>query len=151
MSSPMFDELEAALEELRSQQKRIREAQQEAEQETTSFRTKDRMISAVVDHKLRLTELKLSGTRYRNLAPAELAGRIVEAVQAAQDEAAKKSMDVFTQLAPTASGSQFGEVLNTEFDLDRMFEEAVRIAQTPIFPEDTKQSEKNKEAEPDGK
>ncbi|PFG98344.1 intein [Saccharopolyspora erythraea NRRL 2338] len=147
----MFNDMEAALEELRAQQKRIKEAKEQAEKETTSFRTKDRMITATVDHKQRLTELKLSGSRYRSMAPDELASRIVEAVQSAQDEAAKKSTDAFAKLQPTASGFQLGDMFNGNFDLDRMFDEAVRMAEAPLFPEDAKKNAKNQEADTDGK
>ncbi|MBB5152469.1 DNA-binding protein YbaB [Saccharopolyspora phatthalungensis] len=142
--------METALQELQSQQKRIREAQEQVEKETTSFRTKDRMITATVDHRQRLTGLKLSGSRYRSLAPAELASRIVEAVQTAQDEAAKKSMDVFNQLAPTGVGLPIGEIFNGDFDLKQMFEEAVKTAETPLFPDNKKPSGNNEEADTNG-
>ncbi|MGW5648788.1 YbaB/EbfC family nucleoid-associated protein [Saccharopolyspora sp. NPDC003752] len=129
MSSPLFNEMETALQELRAQQDRIREATEQAEKETTTATSKDRMISATVDHRQRLVGLKFTGTRYRNMAPAELASRITEVVLQAQEEATGKSMAVFTQFMPSGFGGGLTDVLNGEIDLDRMFDDAVREAE----------------------
>lgn len=128
MSSPLFNQMENALADLREQQERIRQAQERAEQETTTVSSKDRSISATVDHRQRLTGLKFSGTRYRTMAPAELASKIVELVRQAQDEANQKSIAVYSAMAPAGFGSALTEMVNGEFDLDEMFDEAVREA-----------------------
>ena len=128
MSSPLFNQMENALADLREQQERIREAQERAEKETTTVSSKDRSISATVDHRQRLTGLKFSGTRYRTMAPAELANKIVELVRQAQDEASQKSITTYSAMAPAGFGSALTEMVNGEFDLDKMFDEAVREA-----------------------
>ncbi len=128
MSSPLFNQMENALADLREQQERIREAQERAEEETTTVSSKDRSISATVDHRQRLTGLRFSGTRYRTMAPAELANRIVELVRQAQDEASQKSIATYSAMAPAGFGAALTEMVNGEFDLDKMFDEAVREA-----------------------
>lgn len=135
MSSPLYNEMEAALQDLRAQQANIRQAQQRLEAETTTVTTKDRMLTATVDHRQRLTGLKFSADRYRNLAPAELANRIVEVVQQAQQEAGDKSVSIFADLAPTGFGPGIPDMINGVFDLDRMFDDAVQEAGGPLFGE----------------
>ncbi|MFI0469574.1 YbaB/EbfC family nucleoid-associated protein [Saccharopolyspora sp. 5N102] len=143
MSSPLFNEMEAAMAELRAQQDKIREAQEQAQKETTSATSKDRMITVTVDHQQRLTAVKFDGTRYRSLAPAELANRIVELVREAQEDAAGKALAMFAQLAPTGLGSGITDVMGGDFDLDRMFDEAVRQAREmdDLLPDERKDGE----------
>ncbi|MEV6229741.1 YbaB/EbfC family nucleoid-associated protein [Saccharopolyspora shandongensis] len=142
MSSPLFNEMEAAMAELRAQQAKIRDAQEQTQKETTSATSKDRMITVTVDHQQRLTAVRFDGTRYRSLAPAELANRIVELVREAQEDAAGKALAMFAQLAPTGFGSDIADVMGGDFDLDRMFDEAVRQASEmdDLLPDERKGS-----------
>jgi hypothetical protein len=50
-------------------------------EETTTVRAKDNTFSMTFDGRGDLTELSFNGTRYRTLAPAELAHRIVETLR----------------------------------------------------------------------
>ena len=136
MSAHLHNEMESALAELRAQQARIRELHDRIENQCTTMRSKDRMITATVDNSNRLIELELSGSRYRSLAPAELAARIVETVRSAQDAAASTVKDVLTELIPGGFGPGLGALVNGDFDLDRMFDEAVRDAHGPLFADE---------------
>ncbi len=133
MSSPLHNELESALAGLRAQHQRIRAAQDRIDAQTTTHTSKDRMVAATVDSRQRLTGLTLSGTRYRRLAPAELASRIVQAVAAAQEEAAGKSRNVLAELAPAGFGPGLADLVNGDLDIERIFDEAVQAASGPLF------------------
>jgi hypothetical protein len=54
---------------------------------TASVRAKSRQVSATVDARGRLTELKFHGQSYRTMAPAELAKLVVETVNRAHEDA----------------------------------------------------------------
>jgi hypothetical protein len=140
-SNPLTD-LDAALAGLRAEQTRIRAASDQMNAVTGSATSKDRMISATVDHQGRLVDLKLKGTRYRQLAPAELTAHIVETVRAAQDSAARTSAETLAGLLPPGLGLP----VDGEFDLDAMFEAAIGAANPPIFEEKKDAGKKERNA-----
>jgi hypothetical protein len=85
-----------------------------------------------------LTSLKLKGTGYRKLAPAELAARIVETVRAAQDAAARQASESVAGLMPTGLGPGFdlgpaAPATDGTWDIDAMFDAAARAVQEPLF------------------
>jgi DNA-binding protein YbaB len=120
---PEFN-MQDAIAELRAEQAKIQEAGERMNRLTGSASSADRMITATVDSQGRLVDLKLAGGRYRKLAPAELTGRIVETVRAAQENAARQATDAFAGLLPPGLGLPAGG----EFDLDAMFDAAVSAA-----------------------
>jgi DNA-binding protein YbaB len=120
---PEFN-MQNAIAELRAEQAKIQEAGERMSRLTGSASSADRMITATVDSQGRLVDLKLAGGRYRKLAPAELTGRIVETVRAAQENAARQASDAFAGLLPPGLGMPVGG----EFDLDAMFDAAVSAA-----------------------
>ena len=120
---PEFN-MQNAIAELRAEQAKIQEAGERMNRLTGSASSADRMITATVDSQGRLVDLKLAGGRYRKLAPAELTGRIVETVRAAQENAARQASDAFAGLLPPGLGMPAGG----EFDLDAMFDAAVSAA-----------------------
>jgi DNA-binding protein YbaB len=120
---PEFN-MQNAIAELRAEQAKIQEAGERMNRLTGSASSADRMITATVDSQGRLVDLKLAGGRYRKLAPAELTGRIVETVRAAQENAATQASDAFAGLLPPGLGMPVGG----EFDLDAMFDAAVSAA-----------------------
>jgi hypothetical protein len=135
MSTPLDDQLAAALADLRVQQTRIRTVTEEVSKATANAASKDRAIEATVDSQGKLTGLKLKGTAYRKLAPAELAARIVDTVRSAQDSAVRQTMDTLSGLLPAGMGLDLGSGLTLDRapDIDGLFDAAVRLAQEPFF------------------
>jgi DNA-binding protein YbaB len=124
MSNPQGFDLEHAIADLRAEQARIQAASEHMASLTGSATSKDRMVTATVDSRGRLVDLKLAGTRYRQLAPAELTTRIVETVREAQEDAARTAASELSGLLPDGLGMPaFGE-----FDLEAMFDAAVTAA-----------------------
>lgn len=132
-------DLQGAIADLRAEQARIQEAGERMTSVTGSAKSKDRIVTATVDAQGRLTDLKLAGTRYRQLAPAELASRIVETVRAAQEDAARVSAERLAGLLPPGIGLP----VDGEFDLEAMFDAAVAAAEAldPIEPKEPKGTE----------
>jgi len=139
MSTPLRQQLDAALANLRVQQTRIQAASEQLAKATATATSKDRAIEATVDSQGRLTALKLNGTGYRKLAPAELTARIVDTVRSAQDAAARQAADALTGLLPTDLGGGLGPGGSSDggWDIDAMFEAAARAVQEPLFADDT--------------
>ncbi|HVQ90339.1 MAG TPA: YbaB/EbfC family nucleoid-associated protein [Mycobacteriales bacterium] len=138
MSQTFQEQMEAALADLRGQQTRIQEASRQLAQITGKARSKDRAVEAVVDSQGKLTSLKLTGTAYRKLAPAELAARIVETVRTAQDAASQRAFESLGGLMPTGLGSALGAAApaaDGSWDIDAMFDAAARAVQEPLFTE----------------
>lgn len=122
-SRPEFD-LNDAIAELRAEQTRIQAAAEHMSSITGSAVSKDRAVTATVDSRGRLVDLKLAGARYRRLAPAELAAVIVTTVQAAQDDASRGAVTALSGLMPGGLGLP----LDGDVDLEAMFDAAVAAA-----------------------
>jgi hypothetical protein len=136
MSATFQEQMEAALASLRVQQTRIQAASEQLAKTTGKAKSKDRSVEAVVDNQGMLTSLKLTGTGYRKLAPAELAARIVETVRAAQDAARQQASASLAGLMPTGFGAAFGPAApaaDGSWDIDAMFDAAARAVQEPLF------------------
>ena len=73
-----FQDLEAAMAALEQEQRKLAEIGEVRENETTTVQAKDRSLEMTFDGSGELSELKFNGTKYRNMAPAQLAHVIVE-------------------------------------------------------------------------
>jgi hypothetical protein len=137
MSTPLSQQLESALANLRVQQTRIRAASEQLSKATGTATSKDRTIEATVDSRGKLTGLSLKGTGYRKLAPAEFTARIVETVRSAQDAVASRAAEALTGLMPAGLGLDIGPTMSADgsWDIDAMFEAAARRVQEPLLGE----------------
>jgi|tagenome__1003787_1003787.scaffolds.fasta_scaffold20858230_2 hypothetical protein len=124
MSNSAEFDLDHAIADLRAEQARIQAATDHMTALSGSATSKDRMVTATVDSRGRLTDLKLSGTRYRQLAPTELTTRIVDTVRAAQEDAARAASGALAGLLPDG----LGVPVDGEFDMEAMFEAAISAA-----------------------
>lgn len=100
MTVPLHNDLEAALVRLRDQQSELTKATKAIADAETSTSSRDRLIEVTVDGQGRLTGLKITGRRFRELSAAELAAKIVETVRAAQDEQTAKTVTALARFAP---------------------------------------------------
>jgi len=126
--SSMEHELEQAIAQLREDQAKIAQAEKTVAGLSSTVTSKDRMVSATTDGQGRLTGLKLTGTRYKEIAPADLCAKIVETVHRAQQQASQKSMAAFADVIPP----EFRSMADGSFDLATMFDQAVKLAEEPL-------------------
>jgi len=96
----MHNDIAGMLAKLHEQRERLADAATRMQAVTASATTKDRMIKITVDGRGRITELTLSGNRWRDLAPNELAAKIVDVVTRAQNKAAKAVSGLAASVAP---------------------------------------------------
>ncbi|MDQ2589060.1 YbaB/EbfC family nucleoid-associated protein [Saccharothrix yanglingensis] len=123
MTTPLHNEMAAALAELREQQTRITEAVTRLKAAEVTATSDDRLLQATVDSQGRLTELKFTGRRWRDLAPKELAARLVDVVNRAQDKAAEQSAGMVAGLMP--AGMDLDALRAGAPGLDALFEAAI--------------------------
>ncbi|MFC4852602.1 YbaB/EbfC family nucleoid-associated protein [Actinophytocola glycyrrhizae] len=126
MFSPLHNELNDAIGELRARQEQLATAFGKVGEVAASATTKDRLVRATVDGQGRLTELAFKGQRWREMAPKELCAKIVEVVADAQGKAAASVQELMTGLIP--DGVDLGRLRETGPDLDAMIDSAIADA-----------------------
>ncbi|GAA3366784.1 YbaB/EbfC family nucleoid-associated protein [Saccharopolyspora gregorii] len=73
-----------------AEQRKLAEIGEVRQNETTTVQAKDRSLEMTFDGGGELSELKFNGTKYRNMAPAQLAHVIVETLQQGRAQAMAK-------------------------------------------------------------
>lgn len=136
MTEPMREQMELELENLEKERKKLQEFQNKMSGITGTGRSANRMISATVNQQGRLTELVFEGNRYRTLAPKELASFVLEAVHAAEDDAAAQAIAATGKLLPAG----FLELLGLgedgsagKVDTTAVFDAAYRMTDMSMF------------------
>jgi hypothetical protein len=133
MTAPLNDRVEEALAQLRRDQEEIRRVSERAANATgATAAAKDRSLSVAVDSQGALTGITFHGQKFRKMAPAELASLIVETARAARTEATAAMVELFQPLFP--GGFDLSEMMGGTFDLDAMFDDAVRQARRDDLP-----------------
>lgn len=98
----------AAMQAFEGQQRKLAELQEKMNEDSTTVRSKDRSLSMTFDGRGELTEMKFLGTKFRSMAPAELAHLIVETVQAGRAQFAEKFTESWGSSVP---GLDFRELM----------------------------------------
>ena len=80
------DEIEQMMAEVRQSHADLAERSAEVDALTATATSTDRVLSATVDARGGLTDLKVTGQSWRELAPKELCSRIVDVVAQAQQD-----------------------------------------------------------------
>ncbi|TPW77906.1 YbaB/EbfC family nucleoid-associated protein [Schumannella soli] len=94
------DEIEQMLAEARETHAQLAERAAEAEALTATATSKDRVLSATVDARGILTDLKITGQSWRELAPKELCSKIVDIVAQAQHDVQERGKQLFDGVGP---------------------------------------------------
>ncbi|MFE0022692.1 YbaB/EbfC family nucleoid-associated protein [Amycolatopsis sp. NPDC059021] len=134
MHTRLQDQLNQAIAELTEQQKAIDECQRHLTGQSTSVLSKDRMLSATVDVQGGLSKLEFHDTRYRSMAPAELADAITKVVAEARREmlgqvtsALRPHLQGLADLSTSTTGSH---------EWDTFLEPLRKMMPAPMFGED---------------
>ncbi|MFR9731794.1 YbaB/EbfC family nucleoid-associated protein [Saccharopolyspora sp. MS10] len=89
-----FNDLDAAMAALEEEQRKLAQIGEVRQNETTTVQAKDRSLEMTFDGGGELTEIKFNGTKYRSMAPAQLAHVIVETLQQGRAQAMAKMTDL---------------------------------------------------------
>ncbi|MEU3269285.1 YbaB/EbfC family nucleoid-associated protein [Saccharomonospora sp. NPDC006951] len=124
MFSPLHNEIDEAMREMRAKQEELTGAFDKLREVTATAASKDRAIQATVDSQGKLTDLTLSGKRWRDMAPKELGAKIVEVVTDAQDQAAAATASAMAGFLP--EGLDLDRLRESGPDLAAMFDDALK-------------------------
>jgi len=109
--------LDEALAGLAEERRRLDELHEKIATSSTVVHSKDRVLSVTVDGRGELSKIAFDGTRYRRLAPAELAKLITDTVAAARREAIGKISGMAGDIVP---GVSFEDVAMGKLDVRTM-------------------------------
>ncbi|MET7747487.1 YbaB/EbfC family nucleoid-associated protein [Micromonospora sp. NPDC005367] len=124
MTSPLYDRIEQAYAEFEEKKAAISGVEQQMSGAQTTVTAKNRAVSVTVDGRGDLIDVKFPTSAYRTMAPAELAGLLVETVRSAREEARQKAMKLFESILPP--GLPLAGLLRGEKTADQMFDEAMQ-------------------------
>jgi DNA-binding protein YbaB len=119
-----------AMAKLEAHQRKMLAAREELTGATASVRSPDRTLTAVVDMRGELRELKLHTEDYRSMAPAQLESLIVKTVQAARAQAAERVAEKFAPFLGSAAAIR--ESISGDKETDDLY--APLRALRPIDP-----------------
>ena len=94
------EDIEQMMAEVRKSHAELEAAAAEVEALTATATSKDRVLSATVDAHGVLTDLRITGQSWRELAPKELCSRIVALVSQAQQDVQQRGQALLSGLAP---------------------------------------------------
>ncbi|GAA5151919.1 MULTISPECIES: YbaB/EbfC family nucleoid-associated protein [Amycolatopsis] len=83
-------ELDAAMSLLEKEQRRLKELSRMWQEERTTVHAKDRSLSMTFDGRGELVDMAFNGSKYRTIAPAELAHLIVETLRQGRAQSVEK-------------------------------------------------------------
>ncbi|ANN15898.1 hypothetical protein SD37_09745 [Amycolatopsis orientalis] len=106
--------VEQALADLEREKQRLREVSKIWQESTTTVRAKDNSFSMTFDGRGEVSELSFHGSKYRSLAPAQLAHQIVAVMRQGRAEAMAKVESVMGTSGMT--GLDFSAVASGEVD-----------------------------------
>jgi hypothetical protein len=100
MTSPFEPFINDMLADIQKQRDEMIRLHREIPEISGTARSKRRQVSATVDARGEIVELKFHGTGYRSLAPAELAEIIVQTIRDARTEAHTKMRELIGETMP---------------------------------------------------
>lgn len=83
-------ELADAMAQVQEEQAKLGSLHEELQESTVSVQAKNRTLEVILADKGELREIKFNGMSYRSMAPAELSAVLVETINSARAEYAKK-------------------------------------------------------------
>ncbi|MFI7124035.1 YbaB/EbfC family nucleoid-associated protein [Amycolatopsis sp. NPDC049868] len=120
-NAPLAAAAEAAMQAFEGEQRKLTELQQKVDDDSTTVRSKDRSLSMTFDGRGDLTAMKFLGTKYRTMAPAELAHLIVETVQAGRAQCMEKLVESMSGYGGLP-GINFGDLVAGRMDPGKLVE-----------------------------
>ncbi|NLU81065.1 YbaB/EbfC family nucleoid-associated protein [Micromonospora sp. HNM0581] len=116
--------LEEALSMLAEEQRKLEEFQRRMNEASTTVESANKMVAATFDGRGELVRLEFTNTRYRTMAPAELASLLLETLRRGRE----KSFAKVSELAgrDVLPGVSFGQLAAGKVDLHEMTESMMR-------------------------
>jgi hypothetical protein len=126
------DAAEAAMRTFEEERRKLSELHRKMDEDSSTVRAKDRCLSMTFDGRGELTAMKFLGTKFRSMAPAELAHVIVETVNEGRARSMKKLGESMGTGLP---GVDFAELAAGKMDPEKLLEALL----SPILGEMTEE------------
>lgn len=121
----MHNSIEEAYQELARQREALSDMQRRLNETGATATSKNRAVSVTLDGQGNVSEVKFLTGAYRSMAPAELGTLLVDTINEARASLTSQLAEVLQEVMP---GSSMLDVLNGDFDLDTMMDEAISEA-----------------------
>jgi DNA-binding protein YbaB len=129
MSSPLHNQIQQRLVELRERRQVMARIQQELAETQTTVASKNHAISVTVDSRGELADIRFRTNSYRTMAPAELAQLLMDTVKAARTEARAAVAEAFAPLLP--AGTPLLDMMNGTVDFEAMMRDTIPMPDDP--------------------
>ncbi len=116
MADWLEDQLHQAMATLKDQRDRIESAKAELASRTTSATSADHLVTVTVDAQNTVVGMKFHTTRYRSMAPEQLARTLVDVLGRARREMADTVVEVFGPLMDQRDDLRAAMTGNTKVD-----------------------------------
>jgi DNA-binding protein YbaB len=125
MTTPLHNQIEQAYAQFARQREALTALTAESEQAETTVTAKNRAVAVTVNGRASVTAIKFPTTAYRTMPAAELAGLLVETIEAARSQAADEARARYSSMLPP--GLDTTGVTDGALDLEAMFRRAARV------------------------
>ncbi|MEV4759505.1 YbaB/EbfC family nucleoid-associated protein [Micromonospora sp. NPDC049559] len=136
MTSPLENRIEQAMAEFERHKASVADFEARVADSRTTVTTKNRALSVTVNAQGELVEVKFPTGAYRTMAPAELAGLLVDAVRDAQLQARQQAAQLLQALLP--AGVPVLDMLTGPVDFDATMDEITRVFAEARQPRETR-------------
>jgi DNA-binding protein YbaB len=114
---------EAALASLEREQRKLADVTKAMDEATTTVKAKDRSLTVDFDGRGEITAISFHGTKYRNMAPAELSHVLLETIRTGRAQCVQKLTEAMGQdLLP---GVNFADLASGRMKADEIMEKVI--------------------------
>jgi len=130
MSTSWQDDLERAYTELERSQQAISQVQADLVGRRATVKSKNRMVSVVVDAQGAVVDLTFHSRAYRAMPAAELSALLVETIGQAREQAMAELASMFSAVLPSAV--PVADMLSGTADIEKMMSDMMRQVPTDL-------------------
>lgn len=132
MTTPLHNSIEQTYEELARQREALHDMQRRLAETGATVTSKNRAVSVTLDGQGNVIDIKFVTGAYRGMPPAELGTLLVATIAEARASVTGQVAEILEEMMP---GSSMLDVLNGDFDLDEMMDEAISeaVSSQPFF------------------
>ncbi|MFI5843121.1 YbaB/EbfC family nucleoid-associated protein [Catenuloplanes sp. NPDC051500] len=131
MSSPLHNQVEQAYAELEKKRAALSEVQGSLAGASSTVQSRNRAVAVTMSSRGVVTEIKFPTGAHRTMASAELGALLVETIEAAREEAMRRTMSAFEGLLPSGLPTAdllMGDGTDAGLDLEALVSEALRAS-----------------------
>jgi DNA-binding protein YbaB len=125
VTAPLHNQIEQAYAQFARQHEALTALTAESQRAETTVTAKNRAVAVTVNGRAAVTSIKFPTAAYRTMPAVELAGLLVETIEAARAQAADEARARYSSLLP--EGLDTTGTLDGSLDIEAMFRRAARV------------------------